>query len=212
MNVMSTVAASPLTHAPDRNGTPAWDVAYLFPMQGTWSEQDYLALPGNRLVEFSDGTVEVLPMPTDLHQAIVAFIYEALAMFVRSARLGTARFAPLAVRTVGSKCRMPDVLFLLAEHDDKRHNDLWDTADLVLEVVSGDSKDRERDFVTKRAEYARGGIPEYWIVDPETRKVTVLSLRGEQYEEHGVFSEGESATSVLLPGFSVAVTEVFAVK
>ena len=40
-------------------------------------------------------------------------------------------------------------------------------ADLVMEVVSGGREDRKRDLVTKRRDYARANIPEYWIVDPQ---------------------------------------------
>ena len=50
---------------------------------------------------------------------------------------------------------------------------------------------------------------EYWIVDPPEETLTVLTLDGEGYVEHGVFGGGETATSVLLPGFAVDVTAVF---
>ena len=65
-----------MSHAPTqrRAGEPAWEIARLFPNQGGWSEQEYFDLSrGNRLVEFSDGFVEVLPMPTTTHQMIVFF-------------------------------------------------------------------------------------------------------------------------------------------
>ena len=67
----------------------------------------------------------------------------------------------------------------------------------------------ERDLVDKRGDYAEGGVPEYWIVNPQTETITVLRLRGESYEEAGIYRRGESATSVLLGGFSVPVTPVF---
>src|SRR5207245_2733128 len=147
--------------APIDPGEPAWEVATLFPNQGHWSEGDYLQLPGNRLVEFTHGRIEVLPMPTEEHQAIVAFLYEMLLMFVRPAKLGTVRFAPLRVRIALGKFREPDLLFVLAAHDALRGNEFWTGADLVMEVVSND--DRRRDLETKRLEYARAGIAEYWI-------------------------------------------------
>jgi hypothetical protein len=40
---------------------PTWDIALLYPAQGDWSEEEYLSLPGNRLIEFCDGTQEFLP-------------------------------------------------------------------------------------------------------------------------------------------------------
>ena len=59
-----------------RRGEPTWEIAYLYPSQGTWSEEEYLALTNssNRLIEFTDGFLEVLPMPTDKHQTILKFI------------------------------------------------------------------------------------------------------------------------------------------
>ena len=59
---------------PDDHAEPAWEVALLFPAQGEWSEDDYLWLTDHTrcLVEFTDGHVEVLPMPTDAHHWAMA--------------------------------------------------------------------------------------------------------------------------------------------
>ena len=62
---------------------PAWDVALLFPAQGAWSVDDYLALDTNRLVEFSHGRIEVLPMPSDKHQTIVLFLATIFLAFAQ---------------------------------------------------------------------------------------------------------------------------------
>jgi Uma2 family endonuclease len=63
--------------------------------------------------------------------------------------------------------------------------------------------------VTKRQEYAKAGIPEYWIVDPSLETITVLTLNGNRYDEHGLFGRGAVASSVLLPGFGADVAEAF---
>ena len=83
-------------------------------------------------------------------------------------------------------------------------------ADLVVEVVSEGEENRERDLVKKREEYAKAGISEYWIVDPQEKQITVLVLEGQTYREHGVFKPGTVATSFLLAGFSASVDAVFA--
>jgi Uma2 family endonuclease len=189
---------------------PAWEVAKLFPDQGAWSEEEYLALNSNRLVEFSHGYVEVLPMPTTSHQIIVAYLYRALLAFVSAGRLGTVLFAPLRVRLWPGKFREPDVLFLRAENAGRMGEEFWEGADLVMEVVSDD--DRRRDLETKRAEYARAGIPEYWIVDPQLGRITVLRLDGATYAVHGEFARGARAESSLLPGFGVDVTSALAAR
>ena len=209
MGIMSTISARP---PPELEGTPAWEIAYLFPSQGQWDESEYLGLPGNRLVEFSDGAIEVLPMPTELHHMIMVFLLDVLRAHVLKTDGGKVLPAGIRVRLWPGKIREPDIVFMRKANEARRGNDFWTGADLVMEIVSGDAKDRERDLVTKREEYARGHIPEYWIVDPDTRKITVLTLSGERYEEHGAFGEEQSATSLLLPGFSVSVTDVFSVK
>jgi Uma2 family endonuclease len=76
----------------------------------------------------------------------------------------------------------------------------------VIEIVSPDKP--KRDTEEKPVDYAEARIPEYWIVNPLQDTITVLTLGGEQYMEHGVFQRGERATSKLLAGFSVSVDEV----
>lgn len=189
---------------------PTWEVAYLFPNQGYWDEEDYLALHGQQLVEFSHGRLEVLPMPTTSHQLLVVYLYGLLLGFAAPGDLGTVLVAPLRVRLWRGKFREPDVMFMAKEHGDRIGEDYWLGADLVMEVVSGDDEDRRRDLVTKRREYARAGIPEYWIVDPREQRISVLRLSGKRYVVHGEFAAGAVATSHLLPGFTVDVRQAFA--
>jgi Uma2 family endonuclease len=187
---------------------PAWDVARLFPEQGTWSEEEYFELTGNRLVEFSHGYVEVLVTPTPLHQLMGLFLYDLLQAFATPGKLGVVLVAPLRVQLWAGKFREPDVVFMLAENAARRGAEYWQGADLVMEVVSND--DRRRDLDTKRREYARAGIPEYWIVDPQLQQITVLKLDGDRYAVHGEFAPGARATSTLLDGFGADVSAVFA--
>ena len=152
---------------------PAWAVATLFPAQGYWSEQDFLELPTNRLVEYSDGFIEVLPVPTRLHQKIVAFIYESLKAFVAARKLGEVFFAPLPIHLWPGKYREPDVIFVRSDNAKALEGEYLEGADLVVEVVSPD--DPDRDWVKKRKEYARARIPEYWVVDPRQKRSRSLA-------------------------------------
>jgi len=194
---------------PSPPGGPAWEVALLFPPQGEWSEEEYLALDTNQLVEFSDGCIEVLPMPTLFHQYLVNYLHGILESFVLAHSSGKVLFAPLPVHLWPKKFRAPDIVYL-KPHRLKDIHRQPEGADLVVEVVSGGEENRHRDLVTKRQEYAAAGISEYWIVDPQERQITVLVLEGKTYREHGVFKPGAVATSVLLPGFKAAVDAVFA--
>lgn len=191
-------------------GEPAWQVAFFYPAQGRWTEADYLALDhgAGRLVELVEGRLEVLPVPTFYHQKLVAFLYTILNAYVKEHGLGEVVFAPMPVHLSKQHYREPDVVFVRPERIAGR--EYPELADLVMEVVSADAESRQRDLEEKRRDYALAGIPEYWIVDPQTKIVTVLALEGSAYRVHGEFKPGGQATSALLPGFLVDVTALFA--
>ncbi len=175
--------------------------------QGSWCDGDYLWLTdhGRRLVEFTDGYLAVLPMPSREHQRIVAFLYTALRASLRRTG-GEVLFAPLRLRIREGKFREPDLVLLRDAKDVRSGDRFWTGADLVVEVVSPD--DPDRDFVQKRDDYAEADIPEYWIVEPRTETITVLTLAGGTYRQPGVFHRQEYATSRILDGFGVAVDDV----
>ncbi|MEO8494964.1 MAG: Uma2 family endonuclease [Planctomycetota bacterium] len=191
-------------------GDLTWEIAELFPRQGHWSEAEYLSIETNRLMELSEGRLEMLPMPTQAHQLIAAFLYQKLLEFVTSRQLGLVLFAPLRVKVRDGQIREPDLVFMAEANKHRRANEFWTGADLVIEVVSSD--DPKRDLETKRHEYAQAGIAEYWIVDPRNSTITVLKLeaQGSPYVEAGIYKPGEEAASVLLDGLTVNVDAVFA--
>lgn len=189
---------------------PTWDIVQLFPQQGEWTVEDYLDLETNHLVEYVDGCLAVLAMPREWHQLIVLMIVRLLAEFTEAHAPGTVLPAPMKLRVASERFREPDILYLKREHSAWRGERFWKKADLVVEIVSPGRKERQRDLEDKPEDYARAGIPEYWIVDWEEQRITVLSLDGDRYRTHGVFGAGQEATSVLLPGFAVSLAAVFA--
>jgi Uma2 family endonuclease len=191
----------------------AWEVATLFPEQGEWSEEAYLELTvqSNRRIEFTDGRLEFLPMPTDIHESLVEFLFFALREFAEQRKLGKVRWTGIRLRIRPRKFRLPDVIFLHKDHFHARHNRAWDSADLVMEVVSDDPKDRERDYEKKLLDYAEAKVAEYWIVDYVRRVVLVHRLDEDRYTVLGQFTPGQQANSKLLDGFTIDVAALFAV-
>ena len=147
-------------------------------------------------------------MPTLLHQLVVKSLFLRLHDHVAQRGLGEVLLAPLPVQLTPRRFREPDIVFLRPARM-KRLKGQPVGADLVAEVVSEGPENRNRDYEDKRREYAEAEIAEYWIVDPQERQVTVLTLDGEEYREHGVFRVGDTATSELLAGFQMAVGELF---
>ena len=195
---------------PTKRGGPVWELAKLFPEQGCWTEEDYLGFDRseNLLMEFTDGYLEVLPMPTIEHQRIVKYLVRMLMAFAEPA-LGEVLFAPLPMKMRTGMWREPDVFFILKEHLPK--GEYPEHADLVFEIVSPDKKSQQRDYKMKRLDYAKAGIAEYWIVDPKKEQITILKLARGRYVEHGVFKTGSVASSALLKGFAVDVAKVLMV-
>jgi Uma2 family endonuclease len=188
-------------------GEPVWEIAELFPEQGDWTERQYLSLTTNRLVEFDNGTIEVLTLPTKTHQLIVLFLYDLIKRFVVARGMGgSVLVAAYKLRVPSGKYREPDVLYLTPEQDARAGEQFTEAAELVVEVVSPD--DPGRDYVTKRQEYAEVGVPEYWIIDIAARQILVLRLEAGTYVEHGRCGLGGRAESHRFPGLAVAVDDV----
>jgi Uma2 family endonuclease len=180
----------------------------VLPQQGCWTEEKYLLLTdhSNRLIEFTDGFLEALPVPTASHQTILAFLYRTFSDFIE-ARGGWVLFAPVRLRIRQDKYREPDLLALLSADDPRGQDSFWTGADVALEVVSPDNA--ERDVVEKRLDYAEGGVGEYWLVDPKAETITVLRLAGGAYVEAGCYRRGDRSASVVVPGLKVDVSTVF---
>lgn len=187
-------------------GQPAWRMALLFPPQGSWTEQEYLAIDAGRQIEFDRGCVEVLDLPTKEHQRLVRFLFLLIESFASAHSLGEVFFAPIPVRLWDQKYREPDLVFIQQGRGNAGRYP--DGADLVVEVLSESPSDRKRDLETKVDEYALAGIQEYWIVDPALSTVMFLFLVQSKYAVKS-FGVGELATSKVLSGISLDVTALF---
>jgi Uma2 family endonuclease len=191
---------------------PTWEVAHLFPAQGSWTECDYFNLDrfceGVRRIELSNRRLEVLPIPTEIHQIIILILLRYLDEFTRKHAPGLVLPPGMRIKLSNGRFRDADLVYMKAESARRRRKRHWLGADLVMEVVSGDAKDIKRNWETKVREYAKAGIAEYWIVDPQKKVISVLTLRGRAYKVHGDFGPGTKATSELLPRFSAPVDEV----
>lgn len=183
---------------------PAYEIAQLYPCQGQWSEADYFALPDrNRYVELTEGRIIVPPHPTSGHQRLVLRIARQVQEFVEKRSLGEVFIAPVPVRLWPGKIREPDVFFIAREHADRIGEQFCGVPDLVVEVISPGTRkiDREEKF----AEYARAGVREYWLVEPDEKHTEVYSLQGGGWVLAGRYPAGEAVTSGVLPGLKAIV-------
>jgi Uma2 family endonuclease len=147
------------------------------------------------------------PTPSFSHQEIVGRLLDQLTDWIWPRHLGKAVSAPLDMVLAPRRVVQPDVVFISNERRGIIGDKLTGAADLVAEIISPES--RRRDRFDKRDLYEQHGVKEYWLIDPEAQTVEVLHLVRGEYQLAGRWLPGEQAASKLLPGFKVPVGEIF---
>ncbi|HYN86899.1 MAG TPA: Uma2 family endonuclease, partial [Ardenticatenaceae bacterium] len=136
-----------------------------------WLDEDTLA-------EWVDGEVIVTSPASKIHQALGRFLLHVLDTFVRFRGLGEIIQPPFQMKLKHG--REPDLIFVATANLDRLKNTFLDgPADLVIEIVSPESIARDRG--DKFVEYEAGGVPEYWLFDPERRSADFYELAGGRY-------------------------------
>jgi len=160
--------------------------------------------------ELGRGVIEVTEVPNDPHGEIVWRLLSAIADDQREHpgiihRPGGGAEYRLWLPAMVSG-RNPDVAVTLRNTPRDRRGRRPPA--LVMEVVSEGREAHTRDYFTKREEYLVYGIREYWIVDPEARSVLVQIRDGDAWVEQA-FKGDERASSLILPGLSLVVSELW---
>ncbi len=169
---------------------------------------DYLETPDDERYELLNGELIMPPSPKEIHQHISGSLYLILGAFVREHSLGKVYFAPFDVVLSDANVVQPDLLFVSnARADIITPDNIQGSPDMVVEILSPATAERDR--TVKLDLYARHGVKEYWIVDPDTRTIMVLLQEESRLEISGVYGEGQSLCSPTLAGFSVEVEEIF---
>jgi Uma2 family endonuclease len=161
--------------------------------------------------ELFDGELILMNPPTGLHALIIFGISEFLMTEIRRQNLPWIALQMFGVRTAWRRSRLPDLcVTTLARANELREVSavLDSGALLVVEVVSPDSV--KTDYRYKRTEYAAAGVPEYWIIDPISNKVSILQLVEGLYEET-VYQGDEVLRSPLLPELAITANQILQV-
>jgi len=136
-----------------------------------WCDEDTWA-------EWVDGEVIVFSPASTRHQDLADFLVSVLRIYAEARNLGVVCSAPFQMKL--ERGREPDVLFVAREHLSRlKENYLDGPADLVIEITSPDSieRDRGRKFV----EYEASGVREYWLIDPLRERAEFYQLDEEGF-------------------------------
>jgi Uma2 family endonuclease len=158
----------------------------------------------NPHVEWVNGEVVVMSPVSGEHQFVRGFLYTLFWHFIEESDLGVLLDDPFQMKTGPDlPGRAPDIQFLAKKNLGRlKKNHLQGPADLIVEVMSPGSRGTDRG--DKFYEYEKGGVKEYWLIDPERKRAEFYRLgRDKQYHlmptEDGVFR------SAVLKGFWLRV-------
>jgi Uma2 family endonuclease len=175
--------------------------------------EDYLNYNDNseKLYELFNGELIEMRPESGFNVQIATFLLIQFASFVGYRRV---RGHGLELEVRGEpKNRYPDLTIIQEEHIQQlsARNTLrlsMSPPILVIEIVSPGEIQRERDYIAKRTQYQDCGIPEYWIVDPQTQTILILELTAQTYTEVGIFSENDFLLSPHFPEFNLTVNQI----
>ncbi len=169
--------------------------------------EDYANMPDDERYELINGELIMVAAPNELHQRLIKRLVRYF-LIVEEHGLGWFYFAPFDVVLSEYDVVQPDLLFVLKENEHiiTRAN-IQGAPDLVVEILSPFTS--RRDWNEKRDLYAKYGVGELWIADPDERVVWVMALRDGEYEVVGKYGDTQTFSSPTLAGVAIDLRAVF---
>jgi Uma2 family endonuclease len=178
------------------------------PVDTRLTYNDYCLLPNNgRRYEIIDGELFVTPSPRRAHQNVVTQLSYYLVEFVKREGGGRVYVAPFDVVFSFHDVVEPDILYVAKERAPVvTEKNVQGAPDLVVEVLSETTAEIDR--TTKLKLYARYGVQEYWLVDPEQCTAEIYRREARGFERVASLQPSDSLTTPLLPGFSLLLGDL----
>jgi len=177
--------------------------------QPPYTYDDLLRTPEDNVRrEIFAGVLHVSPSGTPRHQRIVGRIFVAFDAFAR-ANGGEAFAAPLDVVFDRVNTAQPDVFYIAPDRlEIVGPRAIVGPPSLTVEVLAPTNS--RHDTVIKMAMYARFGVPEYWIVDPEAERIEQFwDASGDCYCRRATYAGSERLNAATQDGLALAPAETF---
>jgi Uma2 family endonuclease len=169
---------------------------------------DYCLLPDDgKRYEIIDGELFVTPSPRRSHQRVVTELSRVLGNYTERTGCGEVYVAPFDVVFSLFDVVEPDILYVSKEHAAViTEKNVQGAPDLVVEVLSETTSDRDRSV--KRKLYARYGVGEYWLIDPDMCTAEIYRRGTQGFEQVATLQPSDCLITPLLPGFSVPLAQL----
>ena len=169
---------------------------------------DYLETADDERYELLSGALIRFPSSRERHQYVLGRLFLRLGAFIYGRNLGKVYCSPFDVVLSDTDVVQPDLLFVSNGRESIiTPENIQGAPDLVVEILSPATAARDRTL--KLDLYARHGVQEYWIVDPDAKTIMLLRRGESRFEVVGIYGEEQTLRSAMLAEFSVALQEIF---
>lgn len=160
--------------------------------------EEFLALPEtNHITQLIDGDFVVTPPPLDIHQETVGALYLYISRLEVGGKL---RLAPTGIYMDNENAVEPDIFWVSAANEScflRADGRYWQGApDFIIEVLSPSTTDHDQNY--KFQLYEKYGVREYWLVDPESKRIEVYQRENNQFRRAGSFAPSSTFASTAL--------------
>ena len=173
----------------------------------TWTYDDYLKLNDDKRYEIIKGRLVEMAGASFEHQDVLTIILMKMREFCDRNNLGKVIPSPFDVVLNDENVVQPDIVFISNEKLHLIKNSLFGVPDLVVEVVSDSSE--KKDKIIKKKLYEKFRVKEYWIVEPNKKKIRVYVIKNNRYSLYCSSRIKEKIRSKVLEGFEIDLKEVF---
>jgi len=173
------------------------------------ARERWAALPEGTRAELIDTELFMAPAPPAFHTRVQNRFQSALIKYLERNEVLGEVLSPIVDVHLGDEIIVqPDALWISESRKGiLRYDAIYGAPDLILEVIS--PSNAKHDLVVKRGLYEQFGVKEYWMIDPETKTVEVLTLtEAGLYQTHQRANTG-SVESKLLPGLIIHLEALF---
>jgi Uma2 family endonuclease len=174
-----------------------------------YTYQEYCYLPNDgRRCEIVEGELYVTPTPSSMHQTVSRRLQFALMSQLDVPGIAMVFNAPFDVILAETSAVQPDLAIIRkSRRDSISKRGFEGSPDVVVEILSPST--RGNDIFLKKAAYARLGIQEYWIVDPDLGHVEVFRLKENGYDPGVLFDRAATLTSPSFPEVAIPLVPIF---
>jgi Uma2 family endonuclease len=160
----------------------------------------YQMLPEGTRCEVIFNELIMSPSPTTLHQLLLSDLHALIYFFLKNSKSGKVMPSPVDVYLEDKNSVVqPDLLVLLNDNLNKIKTDgVYGSPDIIIEILSSN---RKYDTQRKKTLYEKAGVKEYFMIDPENKSTTLLTLNDsgvyeQTYEGTGVFKSNTLSCNI----------------